>query len=374
MVTANEQLVPNAKLFPIVSSATIFYGSRNLIIVFIIKKINQNMSVPKVSIIIVNYNGKELLQKCLDSLLNVRYDNFEIILVDNNSTDGTVEFITKNHPSIILIKLDSNKGFAEPNNVAAKISKGKYLLFLNNDTVVTPNFISEMVKVMETDKKIAICQSLLLKPDGSVDSSGDFIDHLGVVYNSKTEIDEIREVSSARGASMLVRSDIFEKLDGFDQKFFVTFEDVDLCWRSWILGYRVLIIPTSIVYHEGGITIKKIKSEIAFHGFKNQLAMKITNFEPILAMRNMMLFFGIYGIRELKIWLDYTISGSTKLSSTEYEDNIAPKPSFKVIAKSIFWILSNYGYLLKKQRTINKNRVYSTTILKKMNIIHNMKQ
>jgi len=332
------------------------------------------MSAPKVSIIIVNYNGKELLQKCLDSLLKVNYDNFEIILVDNNSTDGTVEFITKNYPSLIIIKLDSNKGFAEPNNVAAKISKGKYLLFLNNDTVVTPNFISEMVKVMETDKKIAICQSLLLKPDGSVDSSGDFIDHLGVVYNSKTKIDEIREVSSARGASMLVRSDIFEKLDGFDQKFFVTFEDVDLCWRSWILGYRVLIIPTSIVYHEGGITIKKIKSEIAFHGFKNQLAMKITNFEPILAMRNMMLFFGIYGIRELKIWLDYTISGSTKLSSTEYEDNIAPKPSFKVIAKSIFWILSNYGYLLKKQRTINKNRVYSTTILKKMNIIHNVKQ
>ena len=332
------------------------------------------MSSPKVSIIIVNYNGKELLQKCLDSLLKVNYDNFEIILVDNNSTDGTVEFITKNYPSLIIIKLDSNKGFAEPNNVAAKISKGKYLLFLNNDTVVTPNFIFEMVKVMETDKKIAICQSLLLKPDGSVDSSGDFIDHLGVVYNSKTEIDEIREVSSARGASMLVRSDIFEKLDGFDQKFFVTFEDVDLCWRSWILGYRVLIIPTSIVYHEGGITIKKIKSEIAFHGFKNQLAMKITNFEPILAIRNMMLFFGIYGIRELKIWLDYTISGSTKLSSTEYEDNIAPKPSFKVIAKSIFWILSNYGYLLKKQRTINKNRVYSTTILKKMNIIHNVKQ
>ena len=332
------------------------------------------MSAPKVSIIIVNYNGKELLQKCLDSLLKVNYDNFEIILVDNNSTDGTVEFITKNYPSLIIIKLDSNKGFAEPNNVAAKISKGKYLLFLNNDTVVTPNFISEMVKVMETDKKIAICQSLLLKPDGSVDSSGDFIDHLGVVYNSKTKIDEIREVSSARGASMLVRSDIFEKLDGFDQKFFITFEDVDLCWRSWILGYRVLIIPTSIVYHEGGITIKKIKSEIAFHGFKNQLAMKITNFEPILAMRNMILFFGIYGIRELKIWLDYTISGSTKLSSTEYEDNIAPKPSFKVIAKSIFWILSNYGYLLKKQRTINKNRVYSTTILKKMNIIHNVKQ
>ena len=139
------------------------------------------MSFPKVSVIIVNYNGKTLLEKCLESLVKVNYENFEIILVDNNSTDGTVEFVTKTYPSIIIIKLDSNRGFAEPNNIGAKIASGKYLLFLNNDTIVTPNFISEMVKVIEKDKKIAICQSLLLRLDGSIDSSGDFIDQLGVV-------------------------------------------------------------------------------------------------------------------------------------------------------------------------------------------------
>ena len=163
------------------------------------------------TVIIVNYNGKTLLEKCLESLFKVNYDNFEVILVDNNSTDETVDFITKNYPSIILIKLDSNKGFAEPNNIGAKIAKGEHLLFLNNDTIVTPNFISELVKIMENDTKVAICQSLLLKLDGSVDSSGDFIDNLGVVYNSKTKTDEIREISSARGASMLVRSFIFKK-------------------------------------------------------------------------------------------------------------------------------------------------------------------
>ena len=103
------------------------------------------MSFPKVSVIIVNYNGKALLEKCLESLAKVNYENFEIILVDNNSTDGTVEFVTKTYPSIIIIKLDSNRGFAEPNNIGAKIASGKYLLFLNNDTIVTPNFISEMV-------------------------------------------------------------------------------------------------------------------------------------------------------------------------------------------------------------------------------------
>ena len=327
------------------------------------------MTMPKISVIIVNYNGKTLLEKCLESLFKVNYDNFEVILVDNNSTDETVDFITKNYPSIILIKLDSNKGFAEPNNIGAKIAKGEHLLFLNNDTIVTPNFISELVKIMENDTKVAICQSLLLKLDGSVDSSGDFIDNLGVVYNSKTKTDEIREISSARGASMLVRSFIFKKLDGFDKNFFVSFEDVDLGWRTWIFGYRVFLAPKSIVYHLGGTTIKKIKSDIAFHGFKNQLSMKITNFEPHLAIKNMIKFFIIYGIRELKIWFDYKIYGKTKLSSTKYENNIASNPSFKIIFNSIWWIICNQKYLTRKQRKVNSTRKVSTKQLEKMNIL-----
>ncbi len=327
------------------------------------------MSLPKISVIIVNYNGKSLLEKCLESLFKVNYDNFEVILVDNNSTDDTVDFVTKNYPSVILIKLDSNKGFAEPNNIGAKIAKGEHLLFLNNDTIVTPNFISELVKVMENDTTVAICQSLLLKLDGSVDSSGDFIDKLGVVYNSKTKTDEIREISSARGASMLVRSSIFKKLNGFDEKFFVSFEDVDLGWRTWILGYRVFLAPTSIVYHLGGTTIKKIKSDIAFHGFKNQLSMKITNFESNLVVKNMLKFFIIYGTRELKIWFDYKIHGRTKLSSTKYENNVAPKPSFKIIFNSIWWILNNQKYLIEKQRNVNSERKVSTLQLEKMNIL-----
>ena len=330
---------------------------------------SKNMSLPKISIIIVNYNGKILLEKCLESLFKVNYDNFEVILIDNNSTDETIDFITKNYPSVIVIKLDSNKGFAEPNNIGSKIAKGDYLLFLNNDTVVTPNFISELVNVMESDEKIAICQSLLLKPDGAIDSSGDFIDKLGVVYNSKTKTDEIRIISSARGASMLIRNSVFKQLDGFDEKFFVSFEDVDLGWRAWILGYRVMVVPKSIVYHHGGTTIEKIKSEIAFHGFKNQLSMKITNFEPALAVKNMLKFFIIYGTRELRIWFDYKIHGKTKLSSTKYENNIAPKPSFNIIFHSIWWIISNQKYLIQKQRKVNSERKVSSQQLEKMNIL-----
>jgi GT2 family glycosyltransferase len=329
------------------------------------------MSSPKVSVIIVNYNGKMLLEKCLESLFKVNYDNFEVILVDNNSTDETVEFVTKNYPSIILIKLDSNKGFAEPNNIAAKIAKGDFLLFLNNDTIVTPNFITELLSVFTSNSNIAICQSLLLKPDGQLDSSGDFIDRLGVVYNSTSTIDSIREISSARGASMIIRKKIFKELHGFDEKFFVSFEDVDLGWRTWIRGYKVVINPKSIVYHYGGKTQKTMNEEIAFHGLKNQLAMKITNFETIYAIKSMIMFFLIYGFREAKITLDYLIKGKTTMTSTRYESRIAEKPNIKTIFKAFTWILLNQKYLLQKRNEIKSYRKISTKELENMNILCN---
>ncbi|MCV0399624.1 MAG: glycosyltransferase family 2 protein [Nitrosarchaeum sp.] len=333
---------------------------------------DRKMSQPLVSVIIINYNGRDLLKNCFESLSKIMYPNVEIILIDNNSSDGSVAFTKENFPKIIVHKLDDNKGFAEPNNIGASLATGKYLLFLNNDTTVTENFITELVDVIENDETIGICQSLLLKPDGSIDSSGDFIDDLGVVYNSKTQVDTIREISSARGASMLIRKTLFDELGGFDEKFFVSFEDVDLGWRAWILGYRTVIVPKSIVYHLGGSTIKKINLNIAFHGFKNQLAMKITNFEPSLAIKNTIVFFVIYGLREIRILLDYAISGTTKMSSTKYEKNIACKPSIKVIVKSLAWIMSNPKYLYQKQRIVNQNRVNSTRDLKKMNILSNM--
>jgi len=332
------------------------------------------MSSPKISVIIVNYNGKKLLENCLESLFKTDYNNFEVILVDNNSTDGSMEFVTKNYPKIIVIKLDSNKGFAEPNNIGAKIAKGEYLLFLNNDTVTTTNFISEMVKVLEKDEKIAICQSLLLKPDGNIDSSGDFIDKMGIVYNSKTKTDEIKEISSARGASMLIRKKIFDKLGGFDEKFFFSFEDVDLGWRSWILGYKVVIVPNSIVYHSAGKTSSNFKPEVAFHGLKNQLSMKITNFEPRFAFSSLLSFFFVYGSREIKIWFDYKIKGYTNMTSTKYEDKTAENPSIKIVIKSISWIFKNIRYLHRKHNQVNESRIVSTDYLEKIRIISNQKQ
>ena len=331
------------------------------------------MAIPKVSIIIVNYNGKHHLEKCLESLSKIDYANIETIIVDNNSTDDSVDFVSKNFPDLILIKLNENKGFAEPNNIASKVATGDFLLFLNNDTIVTPSFISELIKPLQ-NSGIAICQSLLLRPDDSIDSSGDFIDTLGVVYNSKTPISEIREISSARGASMMIKKNIFDQLGGFDEKFYFSFEDVDLSWRARILDYSVVVVPKSVVYHYGGKSSQEIKNELTFHGTKNQLSMKLTNFEFPSSIKKLISFFVIYGIREIKISLDYSFSGKTSMKATKYEDKTALKPNFLMILKGIFWLIGNSNYLLKKYQKINSRRIIRTKQLEEMKLISNQKQ
>ena len=311
-----------------------------------------------VSVIIVNYNGKNHLEKCLESLMKINYNNYEVILVDNNSSDGSIQFIEKFYPSIRLIKLKDNLGFAEPNNIAVKEAKGDLVLFLNNDTTVDPNFISEMIKVIKNDPKIAICQSLLLKPDGTVDSSGDFLTTLGRAYSSKEKPEQVREIFSPRGASMLVKKNIFIELGGFDKKFFVSFEDVDIGWRAWIWGYRVVVVPNSIVYHVGGQTVKTISSEIQFHGVKNNLVMRYTNFELHYAISSLIKFFFSLLLRK-----------STGISVIHDSQEFAPLPSFGILIRGLIWPLKNFKYVLEKRKKVNSRRVVSTKNLLEKKLI-----
>lgn len=326
-------------------------------------------SLPLVSIIIVSYNGLQYLKDCLRTISHVSYPELEVIVVDNNSSDSSVEFIKNQYPNFKIVQLDKNYGFARANNMGTQHALGKYFLFLNNDTLVTPNFVLELVQVMEGDPQIGICQSLLLKPNEEVDSSGDFIDSLGVSYSSKEKINSARNILSAKGASMLMKKEVFEKLDGFDEEFFVSFEDVDLGWRTWIINYRVVVVPSSVVHHIGGQTINKMKQEIAFHGLKNQLSMKITNFEGILVPKNLFLFFMTYGWRMLQVMIDYKIKGSTEITSTKYEKIIAQKPSLKVILKAILWLVRNRKYLMQKHQKINSMRILTTKQLKELKVI-----
>lgn len=313
---------------------------------------------PMVSVIIVNYNGKNHLEECLKSLMHVSYEKFEVILVDNNSCDDSIKFVESNYPSVVVIKLDKNYGFAEPNNLGAKKAKGEFFLFLNNDTRVTPEFITELVKVAIQDPKIAICQSLLLKSDGSIDSSGDFVDTLGRAYSSKLETSDVRSILSARGASMLVRKESFWDLGGFDKNFFVSFEDVDLGWRAWIWGYKVIIVPKSIVYHSGGQTIKKISSEIQFHAVKNSLLLRLVNFEPSFMLTSLVTLFFVSFIRKC-----------FSVSVIKDPEQGPPLPSFKKIIEGFSWIWANFRYVIDKRKLVNSRRTRSTEDLEKLGLI-----
>jgi GT2 family glycosyltransferase len=317
--------------------------------------------LPLVSIIIVNYNGKSHLEKCLSSLTKSRYQRFEVILVDNNSTDSSVEFVQKNYSFVDIIKLDKNYGFAEPNNIGAKNAKGELLLFLNNDTITTPDSIMELVNVAKEDPDISIFQSLLLKPDGSVDSSGDFMDLYGRAYSSRERVEAIRPILSARGASMMARKKVFWDLGGFDKNYFVSFEDVDMGLRAWICGFKVVLVPKSIVYHLGGTTIQKLNSLISFHGVKNTLILRLTNFEITFAIKSISVLFFVIIMKKL-----------FNISVIKDPEKSSSLPSFKIIFSGLIWTLKNLKYIFKKRQVIKLKRVRSTKDLIEMKLIRKL--
>jgi len=316
------------------------------------------MNFPLVSVIIVNYNGKNYLEECLENLMKSTYKKFEVILVDNNSTDDSVEFVKNSYPSITIIKLDKNYGFAEPNNVGSKIAKGELLLFLNNDTKPTANFITEMITVIQKDSKIAICQSLLLKPNGDVDSSGDFIDNIGRVYSKHTKSQKVEKILSARGAAMLVRKNIFWKLGGFDKNFFASFEDVDLGWRAWMWGYKVVVVPSSVVYHYSRGTTKELESQIRFHGVKNTIIIQLTNFEASLALKSIVTMFFVVLLRKI-----------FRISIIKDLEQSLPLPTSKTIIQGIIWILKHFKYIRTKRNEVNSRRVRTTSDLINLELV-----
>jgi hypothetical protein len=254
----------------------------------IVSTSKMEMRCPFVSIVILNYNGQKFLENCLRSALDSDFETFEIVLVDNASTDNSVEiaksFIADSKLKIIC--LEENLGFSRGNNVGASVASGKYVVFLNNDTVVEKNWLKELVKVMENDHDIGAVQPKLLfldRPD-EVQSAGNFIDTLGFTiprvrlslerkkFGCQAEI-------AATGAALLIRRDLFFHIGGFESNFFAYYEDTDLSWRVRMAGKSILFVPSSIVYHAEGAGFSRVK--LAFrlnHYVRNQLFTVFKNY------------------------------------------------------------------------------------------------
>lgn len=218
---------------------------------------------PLTSIIVLNFNGREHLPDCLGSLLGLDYprDRLEIVVVDNGSTDGSLDWVRQYHPGVRIADLGANLGFAEGNNRGAAEARGEILVFLNTDTRVTPGWLRALVAPLAgDDRDTAATASKMLDWEGRGLDFPVYATLLGMPYASRDarqfrdpeDYDSPHYLLFPSGGAMAIRRDVFLDAGGFDADYFMYHEDVDLGWRLWLLGHRVLYVPTAVVHHRSG--------------------------------------------------------------------------------------------------------------------------
>lgn len=300
------------------------------------------MKSPLVSVIIVNWNGGEVFTNCLESLGRIDYPRWELIVVDNGSTDGTEKKAT--------LKNKTNQGFAPANNQGVKIAKGEYILLLNNDTKVKKDFLTKMVIRMERDNFIGVVQPKIFMMDkvGYLDNAGSFLtrigflEHWGFGQKDSNEFSKEREIFSAKGACMLIRREVIEKIGLFDDDFISYFEESDFCWRVWLLGYKVIFYPDAQIYHKIGFTIRRLDvGNINFHYYKNRITSLVKN----LGTLNLFIIVPIHVFISFGIAILFLVRGNINNST--------------LILKAIFWNVINLSVSLKKRKDIQEDRKMS---------------
>lgn len=219
------------------------------------------MKEKKVSIIIVNWNGKEFLKDCFDSINQNVYNNYEIIVVDNGSSDGSCDFIKSQYKDVILIKNNDNLGFAEGNNIGidfALSNRAEYVLLLNNDTVVDPHFIDKLVKVAESDPQVGIVGSMVYFMDnpkkicfaGGRRKWNTQWAHIGLEEIDEGQYDEVTETEYIYGCALMLKREVIKRVGVFDPDYFTYVEEVDLNYRVQKAGYKIVFVPQSKVWHK----------------------------------------------------------------------------------------------------------------------------
>jgi GT2 family glycosyltransferase len=253
---------------------------------------NNGINLPSVAVVILNWNGKTFLEKFLPSVLSSTYQNLQIIVADNASTDNSISFLKEKFPTIKIIINETNEGFAKGYNLALKKVTAEYFVLLNSDVEVTPSWIEPIIQLMENDKYIAACQPKILDYKNKTHfeyagASGGYIDALGYPFargrvlenieEDKGQYDDATPCFWATGAAMFVRASVYNNLGGLDEYFFAHQEEIDLCWRMQLSGHKVYVQPASVVYHVGGGTLPKGNSKKTYLNFRNNLIMLYKN-------------------------------------------------------------------------------------------------
>ena len=248
--------------------------------------------LPFVAVVILNWNGKKFLEQFLPSVVASTYDNMQLIVADNASTDDSIEFLELMYPKLEIIRNEGNLGFAKGYNIALKQVKADYYVLLNSDVEVTPGWIDPVIDVMESDENIAACQPKLLAYSDKdqfeyAGASGGWLDRFGYPFmrgrifdiceTDKGQYDNVQQCFWASGAALFVRATAYHEMGGLDEYFFAHQEEIDLCWRLQLAGYKVFVQPASVVYHVGGGTLARDDQRKTFLNFRNNLIMLAKN-------------------------------------------------------------------------------------------------
>lgn len=235
------------------------------------------MILPEISVIVLNYNGRQWLKPCLDALAGQRdAPAFEVIVVDNGSTDGSSAFVQEHFPAVRVHDAGGNLGFSGGNNAGARQARGRLLVFLNNDTVAASDWLRRLAGALETRADFGFATSRIVFADdpGRIDSAGDGYLFAGGAYKcgygQRVEaFAEPREVFGACGCAMAMKRELFEALGGFDTSFFIFYEDVDLSYRAQLRGARCWYAADAVVQHAGSATMGRQSVRAVFYGQRN---------------------------------------------------------------------------------------------------------
>ena len=247
------------------------------------------MNKPSVEIVILNYNTKSILEQCLPQVIaNSQYENCTIVVVDNASTDNSVEFVKNTYPQLELVVLDSNTGFAGGYNRALKNRKADYFVLLNSDAEPEKGWLEPLLKMVDTYPNLGACQPKILDYFNRnkfeyAGAAGGFIEVFGYPFGKgrifgNVEFDhqqynQSQQIFWASGAAMFMKREAWEKANGLDEDFFAHMEEIDLCWRLQLLGYEIYNCHESTFYHMGGATLSNQNPRKTYLNFRNSLLM-----------------------------------------------------------------------------------------------------
>lgn len=312
----------------------------------------------KVAVVILNWNGKNFLEKFLPSVIANNADYAEIIVADNASTDDSIPFLKQRYPQIKIILNTENGGFAKGYNDALKQVDAEYYVLLNSDIEVTPNWIEPVIKLMDSEPSIAACQPKIRDFNRKTHfeyagAAGGYIDKYGYMFcrgrifdtieEDKGQYNDTREIFWATGACLFIKSKCYHEMGGLDEDFFAHMEEIDLCWRLKNYGYKIMYCAESTVYHVGGGTLNKTSPRKTFLNFRNNLALLFKNHAPDYFFIKIVLRMILDGVAGVK----FLASGQVS--------------HFMAILKAHYAFYSTLGKTLKKRQQLKRDiKQYAT--------------